>query len=226
MTTATKNRITTNGSASHGKSTSKEVVVALQPIQVKTFDITIVGTSELIVHKFSEKAKKSIEDKQQKKSKQGKEARDPRAEYLAAFYMLPDSPAPETKKARYGIPAAGFKNAAVSACRFVDGMQMTVARGAFHVVEDAGGLIEIHSESGPYMREDTVRLSGPGNSLDLRYRPAFPDWQCTFRVRYNATVVSPEQIINLFNVAGFGVGLCEWRPEKNGSYGMFSVQMK
>ena len=40
---------------------------------------------------------------------------------------------------------------------------------------------------------------------------------------YNASAVSPEQIINYFNIGGFGVGVGEWRPEKDGQWGRFHV---
>jgi hypothetical protein len=43
------------------------------------------------------------------------------------------------------------------------------------------------------------------------------------RVRFNANVLSAAQIVNLFNTAGFGVGIGEWRPEKDGQFGMFHV---
>ncbi len=39
----------------------------------------------------------------------------------------------------------------------------------------------------------------------------------------NSGAISAEQIANLLNTAGFGVGIGEWRPEKNGSYGRFHV---
>lgn len=215
--TKTRNRTAeTNGKA--------ETIVPLKQIDIRRFSIPIIGVTPLIVHKFSEKAKKQIEDKQQKKAKGAKEARDPNAEFLAALYTMPGSGEPGSPTAEYGIPAAGFKNAARSACRYVDGMAMTFARGAFHVLEDAGGLVRIDYDE-MRMREDTVRLCGPGGVLDLRYRPEFTGWRCVVQVRYNAAAISPEQIVNLFNVAGFSVGLCEWRPEKNGSYGMFEVQV-
>lgn len=35
--------------------------------------------------------------------------------------------------------------------------------------------------------------------------------------------MSLEQIIGLLNVGGFSNGVGEWRPQKNGSYGMFHV---
>lgn len=203
--------------------TSRNVeTVQLKQINIQTFTLNIEGTSSLIVHKFSEKARKKIEDKQQQKATSAKEKRVPRDEYLAAFYMIAGKP--ETKNAKYGIPAAALKKAAVAACSFVQGTTKVFARGAFHVLEEDNGMVELRSKSGPRMREDTVRLSGPGNALDLRYRPEFKDWSCEFLIQYDATAISTEQIVNLFAVAGFSVGLHEWRPQKDGSHGMFVVK--
>ena len=71
------------------------------------------------------------------------------------------------------------------------------------------------------MREDTVKV-GMGGS-DLRYRGEFADWHARLLVRYNANVLSESQILNLINVAGFAVGVGEWRPERDGMNGMFHV---
>lgn len=201
-----------------GKATTEKI--AIGEIDIRKVKIPIIGTSELIVHRFSEKQRKQIEDKQQGRAKGGRGERKPKEEYLAAFYMI--SGKPETKTAKYGVPAAGFKNAMVSACRYIDGLTMVLARGAFFV-NPGLELIEIKSKSGPYMREDTVRLDGPSRSLDLRYRPAFGDWSCELEVAYNASVITAEQIVNLLSHAGFHVGVCEWRPERGGSNGMFIV---
>ena len=50
---------------------------------------------------------------------------------------------------------------------------------------------------------------------DLRYRAEYFPWACEFVVRFNKRVLSPEQIINLLDTAGFAVGLHEWRPERD-----------
>lgn len=93
---------------------------------------------------------------------------------------------------------------------------MTAARGAFHI---QGELVEIVGEPKP--REDMVRV-GMGTA-DIRYRAEFSPWKVRLSLSYNAGALSPEQIVNLFNIAGFGVGVGEWRPEKDGSYGRFHV---
>lgn len=183
--------------------------VQLPELDVRMLELTLVGDSPLICHKWSEKAKGLMLDKQMKKAAKGKEAKDPEEDYRASLYACP------SEWGEYGFPAVGFKASAVGACRYLD-MKMTEARGAFHVV---GELVPIEGQ--PKMREDMVRV-GMGTA-DIRYRGEFVDWKAHLTVRYNARALSLEQIVNLFNTAGFGIGVGEWRPEKDGSYGMFHV---
>ena len=60
-------------------------------------------------------------------------------------------------------------------------------------------------------------------TADIRYRAEFKKWKATLTIRYNAHVISTEQIINLYHVAGFSIGIGDWRPQKEGSHGMFHV---
>lgn len=172
--------------------------------------LTLAGDSPLICHAWSDKAKKMMLDKQMKKAKGGKEAKDPEQDFYDSLYHHPDG--------GYGFPVVGFKASAVSACRYVDGLPMTVARGAFHI---NGELVKIEG-SDPTMREDMVRV-GMGTA-DIRYRGQFDPWNAKLDLVYNPQALSLEQIVNLFNIAGFGVGVGEWRPEKDGQYGRFHVQ--
>lgn len=188
--------------------TVQETPISIPKIDVRQLDITLIGDSPLICHRWSEKARKEMLDKQMKKAKTAKEAKDPKADYEASLYKMDGG--------KFGFPCVAFKSAAVGACRFSDGMKMTEARGAFHVV---GELAEI--EGTPRMREDMVRIAM--GTADIRFRGEFPTWRATLRISFNASAISPEQIVNLFNLAGFGVGVGEWRPEKDGSYGRFHV---
>lgn len=183
--------------------------VMVPAMELKTYVIGIVGDSPLIVHAWSQKAILEIEGKQQGKAKGKKEPRNPEQEYEAAFHRLPGG-AP-------GFPTIAFKAAAVSAARQVDGLKMTFLRGAFHVV---GELVEIQGM--PEMRTDMVRI-GMGTA-DVRYRPEFKEWSTQLKVRLNSRSLTLEQLLHLFNQAGFSVGVGEWRPERNGSYGMFHVE--
>jgi hypothetical protein len=60
-------------------------------------------------------------------------------------------------------------------------------------------------------------------TADIRHRAEFETWGAVLRVQFNAGVMSAEQVINLFEAGGFGVGVGEWRPEKDGVNGRFHV---
>lgn len=185
---------------------------------IKKYKITLHGTSPLLVNNFSEKSRQEIEDKYQKKAKAKAVPLTPKAQFENALYKVPG------KRNMYGIPAAGIKKCAVAACRYVEGMQMTKTLGAFHVVGDIEGLIPIKGPA-PVMDQRLVRVGNFGNKKPAtRYRPRFDKWEVTFDVMLNEGVISSEQLINLYDTAGFSVGLCEYRPEKAGNLGMFEVK--
>ena len=82
-------------------------------------------------------------------------------------------------------------------------------------------LREVSIQGEHRMREDIVRLGG--RVADIRYRAEFPEWRIRFEVKHNPRVISQESIVNLIETAGFHVGLGDWRPEKQGAFGMFHV---
>lgn len=195
--------------------------VTLAPLNIGVMEITVVGDSPLIVHKFSEKAKKAMLDKQMKKASPGKEAKDPWRDFVESMYWLDGMPTKPTEKdvekGRFGFPAVAFKAAAVTACTSIGDMTKVAARQAFHVEHE---FVEIIGPP-PSMREDVCRV-GMGTA-DLRYRGEFMPWSAKLTVKFNANLMSAEQIINLFETAGFAVGVGEWRPERDGQFGRFHV---
>lgn len=183
--------------------------ITLPELSIATTTIRLVGDSPLICHAWSHKAKQEMLDKQMKKAKQAKEAKDPERDFRESLYTHPQG--------GYGFPAVAFKSAAVDACSHIAGVTKVEARGAFHII---GDMIKIEGE--PRMREDMVRIAM--GTADIRFRGEFPEWACELTVRFNRNVLSEEQIRNLFNVGGFAIGVGEWRPQKDGSFGMFHVE--
>lgn len=207
--------------ANSGGGEGQETIINLPRLNIIHMPITVIGDSALICHAWSSKAKKQMLDKQMKKAKQAREAKDPWLDFVESLYWLTPRPESPTESdiaaARFGFPAVGFKSAAVDSCSHIEGVTKVEARGAFHIV---GDMVEIAGT--PQIREDMVRV-GMGTA-DIRYRGEFRDWRATFELRYNASVLSAEQVINLFNTAGFAIGVGEWRPQKDGSFGMFHVE--
>jgi hypothetical protein len=208
--------------------TKKETeIIAIPAIDIRNATITLKGDSPLIVHKWSEKAKKMMLDKQMKvATTKGHDAKDPFADFVDTIYFLsgkPERATPEafeealSNGARFGFPSVGVKASAVSA-GFRAGVTKNLVsmNGAFHIDEE---YVEIKGV--PQIREDMVRV-GMGTA-DIRYRAEFPEWSTTFVVKYNAGVISLAQLCNLFNLGGFAVGIGEWRPEKGGTYGRYHV---
>ena len=207
---------------------SNDVAVIIPPINIQQVQVSIRGDSPLIVHKWSEKAKKEILDKQMKKAKaKGHDAKDPVADFIDSLYWLEGEPLEKTEAgfleaiqngARFGFPSVAFKASAVAAGYRAGVTKDKVSMyGAFHI---DGEFVEIKGV--PEMREDMVRV-GMGTA-DIRYRGEFKAWSATFTVRFHAGAISLEQLINLFNLGGFACGLGEWRPEKGGTFGMFHVE--
>lgn len=196
----------------------EEQQIVIPPIEAKIAVIKLVGTTPLLVNRFDEKSKTEMLEKQMKGAKRAKEARDPEREFRASLYPIPG------KKGKYGMPIGGIKNCAVSACRFIDGIAMTTAKGSFHVLDENGtGLIPIDG-SDPVMDQRICRIGPFGKKTAItRFRGRFDKWSVTFKVKYNSRIISPQQLLNLFENGGFSVGLCEFRPEKSGSLGMFEV---
>jgi hypothetical protein len=189
--------------------TNTGLSITLPRIEVKTIEVTVVGDSPLIMHAWSAKAKKGMLDKQMKVAKTAKESKDPQRDYEESIYRLPNG--------EPCFPAVAFKSAAVDACSHIEGVTKVEARGAMHII---GDMVKINGEH--RMREDMVRI-GMGTA-DIRYRAEFPHWSATFKVRFNSNVLSAEQVVNLFNTGGFAVGIGEWRPQRDGSFGMFHVE--
>lgn len=192
-----------------------KTIITYSQFEIAEAIFKIEGTSPLIVHKFSEKAKGMIEDKQQKKSKGGRELRDPEADYRGGMYLLKDG-------VRYGFPSGAFKAAMVRAGEQLE-WKMTQLKVRFFIVADdkETNLVEIIGE--PRMRTDMVRI-GMGTA-DVRYRPEFPEWSAILRIQYNSKGISAEQLTELLALAGFSVGIGEWRPGKaaTGTFGTWKL---
>jgi len=209
----TKKNVAT-GTPGDGDVVSEKGKLFIPKMQISKLKITVEGITSLIVHRFSEKARKQMLDKQMKKAKAGKDAKDPERDFREACYV---------KDGKHLFPVIAFKAAAVTACTSVDGIKKTEARQAFHVSGFGRNddFVEIIGPE-PKMREDVVKIAM--GTTDLRFRPEYMPWSAEILVRYNVNTLSPEQIINLFNTAGFGVGVGEWRPERDGAFGQFSVK--
>lgn len=181
-------------------------------IKRAVLEADVVSSAPLIQHRWSEKAKKAMRDKQQGAAKAKKEPKDPHAEFEAAKYLMPDGTP--------GIPAVAFKAAIVDAARLVGDAKMTHIRPSVYVQGHGPDMLIPIAASEAVMREDMVRIS-MGTS-DLRYRPMYEEWSATLTIHLLEHVITIDQLYGLIDGAGYN-GVGEWRPEKNGVYGTFDL---
>jgi hypothetical protein len=192
--------------------------ISLQPLDIQHVSFMIEGDSPLIMNRFDEKAKQQMLEKQQKKAKKASEIRDPEQETIKSLYFI------DEEKTQVGFPADGVKLSMIRGAKMT-GMVMSDSRAAFFVKgiysdRDGRDLIPVQGEVDG--RTDIVKI-GMGTSM-LRYRgQVLTGWKMKIDIKFNASLISEEQLVNMIEAAGFGCGIGEWRPERNGSFGMFHI---
>jgi len=200
---------------------AETTVVSIPQIEPKILLVPIVGITPLLVCAWSHKAKQQMLDKQMKKANRGKAAKDPEADYLASLYV--------STEGWTGIPAGGVKGCLVNACRAVDGLPMTLAKRMLFVrsqgvTKDGQQLVRVNGEH--KMHQGMVRIDM--GTADIRFRGIYDTWSMDLEIEYLANMISPEQIANLIELAGFVEGLCEHRPgapkSNTGSNGRFKIR--
>lgn len=58
----------------------------------------------------------------------------------------------------------------------------------------------------------------------MRYRPLFPDWSVMVEIHFDPQIIEADQILQSAENAGKFIGLGDFRPNKGGSFGRFSVE--
>ena len=192
-------------------------------IQKVSLVLTGKPGSILCVHSFSEKAKNEIRQKQQKAAKKAKEVRSPAAEAEAARYV--------DAQGRECVPVTAIKKSFITAATAMDNLTKVALRQAVFVAptaDPASMLVPIELPNGDsaigVMREDAVTIGI--NTRGLTYRPAYAEWQLRVTVEFNTRLVSRDQLLMLAEQAGWGVGICEGRPERSSAlgWGRFDVR--
>lgn len=226
---------------------TKKEEICIKKFEKKIVKIRIVGDSPLIVHCWSEKAKKEMLDAQTGKAKTKKKwTKMPFDDFARALYWITPMPTEEImdesrgekrdvvteelfdkairEGAKFGFPTNSFKIAGNSATYRKGQVKNQMAlRGAYFITSEYGELAEIKGDK-PMLREDCVTV-GNGSS-DLRYRPIFENWYCDLSVEIDTGYgLSVQDIITVINNGGSGCGVGEWRVERDGVFGRYHVEL-
>lgn len=198
----------------------------ISPPEMWTVHFNLTGTSPLMIARFSEKAQHAIREKQEAgsvaKSKKNRSARDFENDFEQARHR--------STEGWDGVNAASFRNAAIRACSAA-GFVMTKAKLAIfceadgYDVVDGVPLVRIHSETPPVMTVMPVRNAS--GVMDLRSRPRWDQWTMDVRIRFDADILTGQDVVNLLMRVGLQVGIGEGRPygtQGNGiGFGLFKI---
>lgn len=222
--------------------TTKQEIVTIKRISRPIGIIRIVGETPLIVNAWNEKGKRMLKAGQ---ADRGEEDITKKTEYagrwesfINSMYWISHKPTEYTKEAfmaaidagaEFGFRVEAFKCAALDAAyskKWVPNKKGL--KGLFFIKpdfvdEDGNQLVKIHGDP-PVMREDVVILSGIGRKPDLRWRGQFTNWYCDLQIQYDKDgVYKFQDICNMIEAGGSYNGIGEYRPEKDGQFGMYYV---
>lgn len=196
-----------------------EETIHIAPPNIKKGEVWIIGNAPLVMHKFSDKAKNMMREKQAA----GTTANTKKGNRAAKdFDALFEGARHRSFEGWDGIPAAAFRNACIDACRLVN-YKMTMAK--MSVVVEADGfdategtpLVKIIGGE-PRKLESMVRLAT--GVCDISVRPQWLEWGARIRFKYDADQFTANDVVNLIARAGMQVGICEGRPFSKNSNGM------
>jgi hypothetical protein len=201
------------------KAATKEAHITITPPNMQIAQFTVVGTAPYLGNKFSKRALDEMKAKMEAGStaKKGKkrDAKDFKAGYKEAIH--------ESHQGWHGIPAPGFRNAMISACKMA-GFQMTRAKCSIFVEPDGFDntddtpLVKITKGKPKYAEHFVRNASGV---CDLRPRPRWDEgWECTVTIRFDADQFTLDDVANLLARAGIQVGIGAGRPDSKMSNGM------
>lgn len=192
--------------------------ITIPAMDLRRVRFRIVGLTPYVSQAWSERRVAEIEARQSTaaRGRPRKSGRDPEKDFRESIHHTPDG--------HPGVPAAAFKSCAYAAAPMVD-LERTRVKTVR--VESQGGVVPIVG-SEPRMRRDMRPLTN--GHMDPVYRAEYFPWRVRLAVVFNAALLSAAQIVNLYRVAGFHIGVGEGRPgSKRGScaldLGTFDVAM-
>jgi hypothetical protein len=197
------------------KAPSKSKTLEIKPITMSRARVHLLGTSPLIMHRFSSKSWRELLLPSPEKNKAEKAEslkHDPLTEYRECCYRNRDPNEPTAVH----FPSGAFSKAVAAAALDVPGATKSQM---LRLVSISTTQVNIYGV--PMLGMDMVRNSDMARTPDVRTRAFFPEWCCAVDVEYVSTLINQTQIFNLIGAAGVIVGLGDYRPQKGGQFGKF-----
>lgn len=167
-----------------------------------TVTCSIEGVSPLLMHRFPLEPIEALEKK------------SPAEQAELAAYRTPES--------KLYIPGVNINRALVAGATYSKG------KGRATLQKPVAASVIVSPEYCVLTPQEYVVDSRPivvpaTKGRVLRHRPRLDQWRCTFEIEYDPDLLTEEQLRRVVDDTGSRVGLLDFRPERKGPFGRFSV---
>lgn len=206
----------------------EENVIEVKPLGNRFMEVTIVGDSDLILNKMNDVNAKQLIDKRKDKAKD-MEKSNLWENIITSMHWYNGKP---TDFSEAGLEDALKNNAPCitdfglkksfgdAVVRYEIDKYRTKFDANINMVSN-GGLVPI-TFAEHYI--DEKLMSPKKGSPVLVHLNRFSGWKATFTVSFMENVFSAEQIVNIINYAGFGLGIGSGRSSGFGRYHVSEVK--
>lgn len=209
--------------------TEQTQTLELASISPKTVTITIVGDSDLILNKMNDSTRKSLTDQRKNKAKDVSAEKNVWEQIITSMHWINGKPedlseaglADALKNNAPCLTAFGLKQSFKQALtRNKIATYSTEFDATMNVLGKGDGLIPIKFAE---HNVDEKLMSPKKGSPVLVYLNRFSGWSAEITITYLENVYSLEQIVNIINLAGFGLGIGSGRTSGYGRYHVENV---
>ena len=210
-------------------SATEATIVELRPITPKTITIKIVGDSDLILNKMNDPTAKALTDARKDKAK-SMEKPNEWEQIITAMHWLNGKPQEFTdkslkealKKNAPCLTAFGLKKSFADAVvRNEIATYATKFNASVNIIGQGDNLVPIKFAE----HHIDEKLMSPKKGAPVLVRlNRFSGWSAEIKLSFIDSVYSVEQLINIVNLAGFGIGIGSGRSSGYGRYHVESVK--
>lgn len=206
----------------------KETVIEMKPIKIKNVVITIVGDGDLVLNKMNDVVSKELVDKRKDKAKDLSKPNE-WEKIITALHWRDGKP---TEFSEEGMIRALRENApCITAFGLKKSFGDAVVRNEIDKYKTkfdasvniiaSGGLVPITFAE--HFIDEKLMSPKKGAPV-LVHLNRFSGWKAEFTLSYTENAYSIEQIVNIINLAGFGIGIGSGRTSGYGRYHVESIR--
>ncbi len=206
----------------------KTEVIELKEINVKRAKITICGDGNLVLNKMNDVTARQLTDARKDKAKDTSK-KNVWEEIITSIHWYKGKP---TDFSEEGLIEALQNNApCITAFGLRKSFGDAVVRNGIDTyatkfmagvnIPSEGGLIPI--EFAEHYIDEKLMSPKKGAPV-LVHLNRFSGWKATFEISYVESIYSLEQIVNIINLAGFGIGIGSGRSSGYGRYHVENVE--